>query len=85
MKKQAKDLKPGDVVNPPQHERGWLWKDGVKRTMTVLGVCDGRPDARGPWLEVTAEYSSPYGPNVTSGRFSYRPTTMVTVKELVQI
>jgi hypothetical protein len=79
-KKPASNLCPGDVIPPPSHERKWLWRDGVKRMMRVIGVRNGRPDKKGPWLYVEASYSSPYGPDESSSVFRMRPDSIVIVQ-----
>lgn len=84
-KKLAKDLVPGDVIPPPRHERGWMWKDGVKRMLTVVEVAEGGSDKRGPWTEVKATYGSPYSDTVSSGTFSMRPSTVVTCEDKVMV
>jgi hypothetical protein len=76
-KKCACNLKPGDIIAPPAHERKWLWRDGVRRMMRVKGVVDGNPDKRGPWLHVTASYPTPYGAEDTVGVFRMRPESVV--------
>lgn len=77
--KLAKELTPGDVIPPPAHERKWLWRDGVKRMLTVVSVSDGRVDKGGLWLDVKANFGSPYGDKTSDGVFSMRPETKVSV------
>lgn len=78
-KKPVTELTAGDQINPPSHERRWLWKDGVKRQLTVIRVYRTCDDKRGAWWVVEASYTSPYGPNETTSRFKMRPEKMVKV------
>lgn len=75
-KKKAQDLKSGDIINPPAHERSWL-----KTTLTVIEVTEAAPDKRGAWLWVKASYVSPYGDGTktSESKFKFRPETMVAV------
>ena len=77
-KKQVCDLITGDVINPPKHQQGWLWRDGTKRRMTVIAIVDSAPDIRGKWMTVNASFQSPYGEHVqTSMQFRMRPDKSV--------
>ena len=77
MIKEVRQLVPGDVIPPPKHEQGWLWRDGKRRMLTVLSVTKGRVDKRGLWLVVTANYGCPYDDGVSKGAFEMRPMTKV--------
>jgi hypothetical protein len=74
--KKAQDLKAGDVINPPAHERGWL-----KSKLTVIELKPANPDKRGPWLSIKTSYPSPYGngQKISEGVFNFRPETAVKV------
>lgn len=81
-KKFVLNLVPGDVIPPPAHERSWMWRDGVKRMVTVSGVIAGTPDKKGPWLEVACDYANPYNPDQTaSSVYRMRPHTLVMVQD----
>ena len=61
MKKEMKNIKvtpdrlqPGQVINPPQAERCWLWKDGVKRRYTVIKTELGKKTKRGQYIRIHA-------------------------------
>ena len=75
MTKPAKDLLPGEKINPPSHERTWL-----KTPLTVVSVEEGTPDKRGPWLNVRVTFVSPYdAEKISVSVFRFRPDTIVKI------
>ncbi len=78
MTKLASELMAGDVIPPPAGERGWLWRDGIRRRMTVVAVVGSHADARGPWLHVRVTFPSPYTVRTSTTVFSIRPGTKVS-------
>lgn len=79
MKKKVKELQAGDVINPPSHERSWLWRDGKKRMLTIVGIEEGKVDKGGLWLEVKGTIESPYANALFVMSCSMRPETVVDV------
>lgn len=76
--KTAKELKVGEVIPPPAHERGWL-----KNPLTVLEVLDGYTDKNGKWLYVRCSFKSPYGPNYSEMKIRVRPDTQIKILQEV--
>lgn len=74
----AADLKPGDVITPPERElRLWMRRSLAENDLpesaahiTVTAVYEGKPDTRGTWLVVrgTAAFAGPWA-------IRMRPTT----------
>lgn len=60
MKKQVTQLVAGDMIDPPNGERKWLWKDGTKRLYTVVSIAPGRTTKRGNFIRIFASCPSPY-------------------------
>ena len=60
MKIPAGEIKPGDVILPPERElRLWMRErvaeeglPGDALELTVLDVIEGRPDKRGRWIKI---------------------------------
>lgn len=65
IKIPASEIKPGDVILPPEREmRLWMRRTCVERGLdesalylTVRDVKQGIPDKRGPWLVVVTDQS----------------------------
>lgn len=60
MKKLVTELQAGDVIDPPQGEKCWLWRDGVKRKYTVVSTKPGKITKKGEFTKITAMCPSPY-------------------------
>jgi hypothetical protein len=72
--KSAKDLRAGDIIPPPVHERKWL-----KNPLTVLELLDGYTDKIGKWLYVRCSFKSPYGSNYSEMKIRLRPETQIKI------
>jgi hypothetical protein len=60
IKKRVTELKKGDIINPPNGEKVWLWRDGIKRRYTVTGIKPGMVNKRGQYIKIEATVPSPY-------------------------
>jgi hypothetical protein len=79
--KTAKELKAGNVIPPPAHERKWL-----KNPLTVLEVSDGHTDKSGQWLYVKCSFQSPYRPGPegqSTMKINVRPDTQIKILQEV--
>lgn len=81
----AKDLRPGDVILPPEREMA-LWmrrhirESGLPETalyLTIEEIHDGAPDTRGPWLVVRSRQAEEWYAGHRSYPFTFkvRPAT----------
>lgn len=60
MNKLVTELIAGDIIDPPNAEKVWLWKDGIKRCYTVVSIKAGKVTKKGKFIQITASCPSPY-------------------------
>ena len=80
----ARALRPGDVILPPRHERGWMARTCAERglpdmamLLTVASVREGWPDSGGSWLLIDADHTADWlaGRPARLFTFKVRPLT----------